>query len=181
MGEALGLLDTDEVELAVGAERFGSDEYVYYPAFSYELVLITSLDHPLAGRESMDLLEAGRFPAVVPHAGTYAPRFVESVAWKLGVELNIAVETRGWGVIKAYVEAGVGFSVIPDICVRERDPLSVIALREYAGPQSFGFFARRGHRLARAAERLVEIVDPKLLRTDETDPARDSSGEMGRR
>ena len=163
VGEALKLLDANEVDLAVGAERFGTEDCIYYPAFSYELVLITSLDHPLAGRESVDVREAGRYPAVVPHAGTYARRFGEGLAREHGVELDIAVEASGWGVLKAYVEIGLGISVVPDICVRERDPLSVIPLREYAGPQSFGFFARRGHRLALAAERLIETVDPGLL------------------
>ena len=159
VGEALRLLGANEVDLAVGAERFGSEACIYYPAFSYELVLITSLDHPLAGRESVDIREAARYRAVVPHAGTYARQFVEGLAREHGVELNIAVEARGWGVLKGYVEVGLGISVVPDICVRERDPLSVIPLREYVGPQSFGFFARRGHRLAPAAERLIEIVN----------------------
>ena len=163
MGEALKLLGANEVDLAVGVEQFGSEDCVYYPAFSYELVLITPLDHPLAGRESVDMREAGRYPAVVPRAGTYARRFGDGLAREFGVELNIAVEAREWGVLKAYVEIGLGISVVPDICIRERDPLSVIALRENPGRQSFGFFARRGHRLPLAAERLIEIVDPDLL------------------
>ena len=164
VGEALKLLFANEVDLAMGAEQFGTEGCIYYPAFTYELVLITSLDHPLAGRESVDIREATtRYPAVVPHAGTYARRFGEALARELGVELDIAVEARGWGVLKGYVEVGLGISVVPDICVRERDPLSVIPLREYTEPQSFGFFARRGHRLSLAAERLIEIVDPDLL------------------
>ena len=163
VGEALKLLFANEVDLAVGAERFGTEGCIYYPAFTYELVLVTSLDHPLAGRESVEFREAARHPVVVPHAGTYPRRFVEGLAREHGVELDIAVEARGWGVLTGYVEAGVGISVFPDIYVRERDSLSVIPLREHPGPQSFGFFARRGHRLPLAAERLIEIVDPDLL------------------
>ena len=179
VGEALKLLGANKVDLAVGAERFGTEGCIYYPAFTYELVLITPLDHPLAGRESVDLPEVFRYPAVVTHAGTYARRFGEGLAREHDVELNIAVEAHGWGVIKGYVEVGLGISIVPDICVRERDPLSVVPLREYTDPQSFGFFARRGHRLARAAECLVEVVDPKLLRTDETVLAREGSGGKG--
>ena len=158
VGEALKLLGANEVDLAVGAEEFRSEDCIYFPAFSYELVLITSLDHPLAGRESVDIREAGRYPAVVSHAGTYARRFAESIAREHGFELDIAVEARGWAVLKGYVKAGIGISVVPDFCVRERDPLSVIPLGEYTDPQSFGFFARRGHRLPLAAERLIELV-----------------------
>ena len=158
VGEALKLLGSNEVDLAVGAEQFGTKGCIYHPAFTYELVLITSLDHPLAGRESVDIREVARYPAVVPHAGSYARRFGERVARELGVELNIAAEARGWGVLKGFVEAGIGISVIPDFCIRERDPLSVIAMREYVGPRNFGFFSRRGHRLPLAAKRLIEIV-----------------------
>ena len=162
VGDALKLLLANEVDLAVGAEQFGIEGCIYYPAFKYELVLITSLDHPLAGRESVSLREAAHYPVVAPHAGTQARQFGESLARELGVELDIAVEARGWGVLKGYVEVGLGVSVVPDICVRERDPLSVIPLRQYFEAQSFGFFARRGHRLPLAAERLIEIVDPDL-------------------
>ena len=163
VGDALELLLANKVDLAMGAEQFGSEGCIYYPAFTYELVLITPLDHPLAGRESVDVREVARYPAVVPHAGTYARRFGEELARELGVEFDIAVEARGWGVLKGHVEAGLGISVVPDICVRERDPLSAIPLRGFTDPQSFGFFARGGHRLSLAAERLIEIVDPDLL------------------
>ena len=161
--EALKLVRTSEVDLAVGAEQFGSEDCIYFPAFTYELVLIASLDHPLAGRQSVKFREAADYPAVAPHTGTFARQFGEGLAQELGVELDIAVEARGWGVLKSYVEVGLGVSIVPDICVRERDPLSVIQLQELAGPQSFGFFARRGHRLPLAAKRLIKIVDPNLL------------------
>ena len=163
VGDALKFLSANEVDLAVGAEQFGSEDFVYYPAFSYELVLITPLDHPLAGRKSVEIHEAAGHPGIVPHVGTYARQFGEALARQLGVEFKIAVETHGWGVIKSYVEIGLGISVVPDICVKESDRLSVIPLREYTEPQSFGFFARRGHPLSPAAARLIEIVDPNLL------------------
>ena len=179
VGEALKRLGANEVDLAVGAEQFGTKGCTYHPAFTYELVLITSLDHPLAGRESVDIREVARYPAVVPHAGSFARRFGERVAREFGVELNIAVEARGWGVLKGFVEAGIGISVIPDFCVRERDPLSVIAMREYVGPRNFGFFARRGRRLPLAAERLIEIAQAQSPPSDQ--PQRNQEDDMSKR
>lgn len=176
VGDALRLLSANEVDLALGAEAFGSEDCIYYPAFSYKLVLITSLGHPLAGRESVVLREAARYPAVVPHLGTYARQVGEAVAREHGIKIDVAVEARGWGVIKAYVEVGLGVSVVPDICVTERDWLSVIALRDCSEPQSFGFFARAGRRLPLAAERLIETVDPNLLDSARRPVARQSSG-----
>lgn len=163
VGDALRLLSANEVDLALGAEQFGSEDCIYYPAFSYKLVLITPLDHPLAGRGSVVLHEAARYPLVASHIGTYARQTAEAMAREHGVKLDASVESRGWGVLKAYVKVGLGVSVVPDICVAERDRLSVIPLRDYSEPQSFGFFARPGRRLPLAAERLIETVDPSLL------------------
>ena len=158
IGSALRLLGKGEVDLAVGAERFGSDEYAYHAAFSYKLVVIAGLDHPLAGRQSVQVQEAMRYQVVAPHEGTWARRYVEERARKAEVRLDIAAQARGWGVLKAYVEVGLGIAVVPDFCVRERDALSVIALDEQAKAQSFGFFTRGEEPLRHGARRLVEMA-----------------------
>ena len=163
VSDALQLVSDNEADLAVGAKRFGSKDFDYYPAFSYHVVVITPEDHPLAGRASVDFDAVSAWPAVAPHAGTYARRFGEDLARKFGFEFKIAVEARGWHEIKAYVEAGLGISAIPDICITESDRLSVIPLSSYVQPQSFGFFARTGRPLPPPAERFIRTVDPNLL------------------
>ena len=163
VNDAMKLVSANEVDLAVGAEAFGPKDFDYYPAFSYGLVLITPTDHPLAARESVDLREVAAWPAVVPHSGTYARQFGEAIARRYGVEVNVAVEARGWGVITSYVEAGLGVSIIPDVCLREGDRVSVVPLGDYTDRQSFGFFARPGRPLSPAADRFIREIDPELL------------------
>ena len=156
----LRLLSANEVDLVIGAKEPGEEGFFYHPVFSYDLVLITSLDHPLAGRESVDIREAAAWPAIVPPAGTYKRQFGESIAHRFGVEAKVAVEVRGWGVIKRYVEAGLGISVVPDLCVVEGDRLSVIPFGQYAPPRSYGVFMRRDEPLSSPAGRLVRLMDP---------------------
>ena len=97
VSDGLRLLSANEVDFVIGAKENGEERFLYHPVFSYDLVLITSLDHPLAGRESVDVREAAAWPGVVPPAGTYNRQFGESTAHRLGMEVKVAVEARGWG------------------------------------------------------------------------------------
>ena len=163
MREGLRLLLEDEVEIMTGPQEVISSKGVrekvtYRPLRSYELVLITPLDHPLAGRESVTREETAAWPAIVPNAGTYSTQSGESVMREAGLESNAVIEAGGWGTIKHYVEAGLGIAIIPSICLTAKDLLSVIPLRQYFEPRSYGFFLRADKRLSALAERFVNVM-----------------------
>ena len=123
-------------------------------------MLITSLDHPLAGRDSVSPEEAAAWPAIVPAPGTYSRRFGETAARQFGVEIKAVIEVGGWGVIKRYVERGFGISIVPSLCVQETDRLSVIPLKKYFPSRSYGVFTRRRKFLASAARRFLRVIAP---------------------
>ncbi len=156
----LELLSTREVDFVIGVEEPETERFSYHPVFSYDLVLITPEEHPLAGRESVDIGEAAGYPAVVPPAGTYNRQFADSVAGRFGVKLKVAVEARGWGVIKRCVEDGLGISVVPSLCLAEKDRVWVIPFDRYAENRSYGVFTPRGHPLSQPALRLVRTMAP---------------------
>ena len=158
--QGLELLSANEVDFVVGGREPETKDFLYHPVFSYELVLITSLDHPLAGRESVDIREAAEYPAIVPPAGTYNRQFGESIAHRFGVEAKVAIEASGWGVIKGYVEAGLGISIVPSLCLGEKERLWVIPFGQHARPRSYGVFTRRGRNLSPPAERFIRMMAP---------------------
>ena len=50
-------------------------------------------------------------------------------ARKFAVAIDATVEVSGWGKVKRYVEAGVGISVVPSLCVNETTrQLSIVTL-----------------------------------------------------
>lgn len=157
--EALKLLRAHLVDLAfTGADETpaGIDRY---PLFSYGLVLIVPLDHPLAGRESVDMQEASLYPAIVPASGTASRMLGELEARRLGAEINVAVEAHGWGALKCYVEAGLGISIVPDFCVTDRDRVSVIPLPRHLRARDYWMYARRdGSRRPPAVEQFIRFV-----------------------
>jgi len=160
--EALELLGANKVDVATGTEAGRSADVLFCPFVYYGLVVITSLDHPLAGRDSIKFREMDGYPAVVPQAGTQSRRYGESVARRLGLEINIAAEVPGWAAIKEHVAAGIGISVVPKIVMTPDDPVSVIPLKEYRNVHCFGFFLPRDRSPSPPAERLVRVVASRL-------------------
>ena len=154
------LLKSGKVDFLFGFPRPADKQLLYHPVLDLDLVLITPKDHPLAGRESVDLQEVARYPAIVPPAGTFSRTFGESLARQHGVTVNVAIEASGWHLVKACVEAGLGISAVPSLCVSDRDRLAVIPLGQYAKPGSYGVTVRRDVPLAPPARRFLEMMDP---------------------
>ena len=159
--EGMALLGEGAVELVLGArEPLEGHALEYREMLSYDIVLITSRNHPLAGRETVTPQEAAKWPAIVPPAGTYSLQLGETAARELAVDVNAVLQVGGWGVIKRYVERGIGICVVPSICLHETDQVSVIRLEEHVRPRSFGVYTRRGKALTAPARALLALLIP---------------------
>ena len=156
----LELLQAREADFVVGAMETVTEPFDYHPVFSYDLVLITPEDHPLAGRDSVDLREASEYPAVVPPDGTYNQQFGESGAHQFARDARVAVETSGWGVVKQYVQDGFGVSVIPSLCLARKDRVRVIPIEDFTRTRSYGIFTCRTTPPSPLARRLLRIIAP---------------------
>ena len=160
VGEGLELLLAGDVELMfAGAMGPVSQDVLYRPVLSYDLVLITSLDHPLAGRETVSPEEIAAWPVIVPDFGTYSMQGGESPIRQLGIEANVVIEVGGWDVVERYVEDGLGIAFYGTFCVGEESRVSVIPLRQYFAKRTYGWFVRRGKLLSRPAEQLIRVTD----------------------
>ena len=161
LSEGVRLLLDDEVEIVLGVKgSYPEDTIEYRQLLPYDIVLITALDHPLAGRETVSPDEACAWPAIVPPTGTYGRRLGDNTAERLGVDVKAVVEVGGWSVIKRYVEEGLGISAVPSITMHESDRLSVIPLKAFFPTRSFGVFTRRDKHLTLPARRLLRLMIP---------------------
>ena len=159
--EGVALLLADEVEFVLGArEPFPEESLEYREIRSYDIVLITSLNHPLAERVTVSPEEATAWPAIVPPAGSYSRQFGETAARRFGLDVKAVIEVGGWGVIKRLVENDLGIAIVPSISLHETDRLSVIPLKDYFPSRSFGVFTRRGKLLTPPARRLLRLMIP---------------------
>ena len=159
LSEGMKLLRDGQVELVLGAQdRFASRALEYREIVTYDIVLITALDHPLTGHERVTPEEVALWPAIVPPVGTESRQLGEAAARQLGVDVNAVIEVGGWGVIKRYVARGLGISVVPSICIHETDQVAVIPLKEYFRTRSYGAYTRRGQALTSPAQRLLDLL-----------------------
>ena len=159
--DGVRMLRDNEVELVFGAKDSYPDESLQYrQVLTYDFALITSLDHPLAGRRSVSPEETARWPAIMPLIGTHSGGFEQAAAERLGIDSEPAIEVTGWKVIKQYVESGLGISVIPTMCLSKSDRLSILTLKGQFPSRSFGVFTHRDRTLTPLARAFLQHVVP---------------------
>lgn len=148
-----------EVDVVLAAVDLPPPDLDFRPVFSSEIVFITPEDHPLAGRETVDLSEIAAFPAVTHNASHYASEVTDIIMRQHGQVANTVLEVDGWNAIKEYVEAGVGVSAIPDICISERDRVWSIPASQYFLSRIYGVLTRRDELLSLAASWFIRVVE----------------------
>jgi DNA-binding transcriptional LysR family regulator len=160
--DGLAQLRAGHVDFAVGPLLEVPEDIAFHPIVSYEPLLITALDHPLAGKEHLTLRELSKHAFILPprHLSTWST--VDSVFRKNGLKYEVAMEVGGWEVIKKYVELGLGISVVMSICITGGERLHVRSAREFFPNRTYGVVVRKGKRLSPQAKRFVHLMIPEL-------------------
>ncbi|MFO7594023.1 MAG: LysR family transcriptional regulator [Pseudomonadota bacterium] len=161
--DGMALLRADEADFAVGSMLEVPEDIIYRPNVTYETVLITPRDHPLAGRENIRLEEISPYGLILPprHLSTWGT--VKTVFSQHNVGFKVALEAGGWEVIKKYVELGLGISIVSDVCLTDTDRVARIPLEHYFPGRSYGIVMRKGKFLSPQARRFIEMMDPEFL------------------
>ena len=158
--EGLRWLFDYEVEFMVGAADTPAAALDFRPLFSCDHVLLVPLDHPLAGRESVEAGEAAAYPVIMPTRGTRTRQFSDFIHGALGINPEAVVEVDGWETAKLYVEAGIGVTVVPEICLTGRERVWSISVKRYYPKRNYGVFTRAGERPSLAARTFIALMDP---------------------
>ena len=159
--QRLDWLRGHELDIVVAAVDRPPSDLEFHPLIESEYVLITPEDHPLAGRESVALPETAPFPFVRHSCPYYVRQAAELIPALHGVTVTpkAAVEVDGWRVIVHYVAAGVGISIVPDICLTSDDRVRTIQITDGRIPtRQYGAITHRDRFLSLAASRFLEIM-----------------------
>jgi DNA-binding transcriptional LysR family regulator len=157
--DGLAMLRADEADLAVGSMLEVPDDIHYRPFVTYRPTLITPLDHPLAGRDSVTLDEVAPYGLILPprHLSTW--RLVDLVFRQHNLTYKVTLEAGGWEVIKTYVELGLGISIVTDVCLTGKERLNRIPIDQYLPKRSYGIVQRRGKFLSPQTKCFLKILD----------------------
>jgi DNA-binding transcriptional LysR family regulator len=162
--DGLALLRADEADFAIGSMLEVPNDIVWAPLRQYDPMLITPLDHPLARKQDVTLEDLSPYGLILPPQRLSTYRLVDLVFQQRQVPYQVAIEVGGWEVIKEYVAAGLGISVVTGICIAEADHarLAVRNMRQWFPQRSYGVVLRKGKPLSAEARAFVEMVEPGL-------------------
>jgi DNA-binding transcriptional LysR family regulator len=154
----LALLREGEVDFAVGPMLDTPPDITFHPLVTYEPMLITRHDHPLAQRTRITLKDVAKYPLIMPPKTQSTYRIVESVMAEHALDYEIKLEVGGYDVIKKYVELGLGISIVMSHCLSGADHLHSVSLRRYFPSRTYGIVLSREKKLSPAAERFVATI-----------------------
>jgi DNA-binding transcriptional LysR family regulator len=154
----LNLLRDGDVDFAVGPMFDAPADIEFHPLVTYEPMLITRRDHPLAGKSRVKLEDIARYPLILPPKEQSTYRVVEMVFAEHALKHDIKLEVGGYDVIKKYVELGLGISIVMSHCLSGADHLHAVPVGRWFPKRTYGLVLRKGRSLSPAAERFVEMI-----------------------
>ena len=160
----LAMLRAGEVDFAVGPMWETPPDIQFYPRFTYEPMLITCTDHPLAHRKRISLKDISKYPLILPPKDQSTYRFVEMVFAEHSLDYDVKLEVGGYEVIKQYVELGLGILIVMSHCLGMREKLHAVPVSRYFPKRSYGVVLLKRMRIAPAAERFIHAICPDGFR-----------------
>jgi DNA-binding transcriptional LysR family regulator len=154
----LVLLRDAEVDFAVGPMLETPSDIEFHPLVTYEPMLITRRDHPLASQSRVTLKDIARYPLILPPKEQSTYRVVEMVFAEHAIEHDVKLEVGGYDVIKKYVELGLGISIVMSHCLTGADHLHSVSVGRWFPKRTYGLVLKKGRTLSPAAQSFVDMI-----------------------
>lgn len=153
------------LDIVVGQELDpqGLDEVIYEPlAGDEQHAIIANAQHPLAGRQNLQLEDLMEQPWILPPVGSQLRDKVAAKLMERGLPLptNI-VETASMPVITALLQQSNMIAALPEESFQsscEAGQLTVLVGDLPLGAGAFGLITRRNHKLSQAAELMLNTL-----------------------
>lgn len=166
--DGLALLRANEAEFMVGTLLEMADDIEYRPLASYDPMLITPRDHPLARRRSVTLEDIAAHGLILPPRHLSSSRMVDLVFEQHRVPYQIRLEAGGWEVIKQFVARGLGISICASLCLTGKEDLVAIPVGQYFPRRHYGLILRKGKHLSPAGRRFIDLLAESNLKANAT-------------
>jgi DNA-binding transcriptional LysR family regulator len=129
------------------------------------MVLVTPLQHPLAGKKEVKLEDAVDYPLILLEPEIHGDRELVDEAFRNAdiKRPNIIMETSNSEIILAFVEAGMGISIIAETAVLKTPRnVKVMKLGSQIGKSEVGLLIREGQYLPLYMKEFLCNVDKKF-------------------
>jgi LysR family transcriptional regulator, low CO2-responsive transcriptional regulator len=128
--------------------------------FRDRLVLMVSADNPLAEHDKVPISMVVEQPVILPRTG-FTRRIMDKLFRPYREKLHVRMELPSIGMIKSFVAAGLGVSLISESFARDEvqsGKVKLIALKDNELTRELGLAYRRNRSLPRAAEVFIELL-----------------------
>src|SRR5579872_5908817 len=128
--------------------------------FHDRIVLAVSPDNPLASRKSVTTEEVSKQPMIFPNTGTTRHLFDKLFRPYLS-QMRVVMELSSVGMIKRFVTAGVGVSLISEYFARDEErsgELKLIPIEDAELTRELGLVYQKDRSLPRAARAFIKLV-----------------------
>ena len=130
------------------------------PIFSAELKVLLRSDHPLAEKKEVTPQELSFYPLLLPKTGR-TRKMIEDLLRPYKKTLQISMELASVEIIKKYVSAGIGISLLPEAFAQTEvatGTLKLVPLQARKLYRELGLVYRRGSVLSLPTKAFLDIV-----------------------
>jgi DNA-binding transcriptional LysR family regulator len=134
------------------------------PVWRDELVIVCGDTHPLAREETLDLDALLEYEAILPDPKTYTRSIIEEAMLSPKRELKVRLTTNNLETIKVLVEAGLGWSVLPNTMLS--DSLRELSTGDLDITRQLGIVFHRERTLSHAAQAMIETIQASVVESN---------------
>jgi DNA-binding transcriptional LysR family regulator len=131
-----------------------------HPIFRDRLVLVAPPDHPLARHQSVRIEEIARYPLIFPRTG-HTRATLDKYFRPFRTSLRVTMELTSIGLIKRFVAAGLGVSLISASFARDdvaSGQLKLVEIEDVDIHRELGLVYRRDRTLPKAATTFIALI-----------------------
>jgi LysR family transcriptional regulator, low CO2-responsive transcriptional regulator len=135
--------------------------------FRDRLMLMVSADNPLAQHDKVPISMVVEQPLILPRTG-FTRRIMDKLFRPYRDKLHVRMELPSIGMIKSFVAAGLGVSLISESFARDEvqsGKVKLIALKDNELSRELGLAYRRNRSLPRAAEVFIELLQRRTAQS----------------
>jgi DNA-binding transcriptional LysR family regulator len=156
----LQVVEDGKVDVGVVTMPVKSRRLRVHTIFRDRLVLIASPENPLSRRKTVLVSEIAEHPLIFPRTG-YMRQLLDKLFRPYRSRLRVTMELPSVGMIKCYVAAGLGVSLISSQFARDEERAGQLKLVHIEGPEMWrelGLIYQRDRSLPRAAAVFINLT-----------------------
>jgi len=161
----LRLVRSGEIDLAFCAPPPADDQSLdFQELFTFDIVLMTPLGHPLLEQEKVTLEDLAPWPLILSGPESLTRQKVEQELRNQGVTWDVVLALDDTESIKRYVETGMGVAVCGDFTLHQKDHnrLGVVRLDHIFESSVIGVCTLKGKFLGQAVRNFIEVLSNEM-------------------